>query len=374
MLRPYITIVLLLVYPFLFCQTVRIEIRSFPANHRKDSPIYIAGSFNNWNPKSEQYRFQQDDKGNQFIILSLATGNYEYKVTRGGWHKVECSKEGNGIDNRKFIVRGDTTIHIDIDEWNDHFPAKPKQSTASKNVKILDTAFYIPQLNRTRRIWIYLPEDYTVSQKKYPVLYMHDGQNLFEDSSSFSGEWGVDEFMDTTRLKKCIVVGIDNGKEKRRNEYNPYDNEQFGKAEGDAYVDFIAKNFRLYINKHYRTKSNRKNTFIAGSSMGGLISMYAVLKYPKVFGVAGVFSPAFWAGPQVMNDIRLKGKKVKAKIYFYAGKQEGETMVPGMLKAFEEMIKVSSSKMVTVIRDDGKHNETTWRKEFPLFYEWVMQK
>lgn len=374
MLRPYITIVLLLVYPVLFCQTARIEIRSFPVNHSKGSPVYIAGSFNNWNPKSEHYRFHQDDKGNQFIILSLAPGNYEYKITRGGWDKVECSKDGEGIDNRKLIVSGDTTLHIDIEEWIDNIPTKPKQSTAGKNVRILDTAFYIPQLNRTRRIWIYVPEDYTVSKKKYPVLYMHDGQNLFEDSSSFSGEWGVDEFMDTTRLKQCIVVGIDNGKEKRLNEYNPYDNERFGKAEGNAYVDFMAKTLRSYINKHYRTKRNRKYTLTAGSSMGGLISMYAVLKYPKVFGVAGVFSPAFWVAPQIVDDIRVKGKKVKSKIYFYAGKQEGETMVPGMLKAFEEMMRVSSSKMITVIRDEGKHNETTWRKEFPLFCEWVMQK
>lgn len=373
MLRSYIILLLFLICQNLFSQTIRIEVRFLPAKHSRNHPLYIAGSFNNWNPQNEQYRFQQDDKGNQFIILSLAPGNYEYKITRGGWNKVECGKDGEGIENRKLIVRGDSTLHIDIEEWNDNIPAKPKQSTAGKNVKILDTAFYIPQLNRTRRIWIYVPEDYTDSKKKYPALYMHDGQNLFEDSSSFSGEWGIDEFMDTTRLQQCIVVGIDNGKEKRMNEYNPYDHERFGKAEGDAYVDFITKTLRTYINKHYRTKRNRKYTLTAGSSMGGLISMYAVLKYPKVFGAAGVFSPAFWVAPQIVDDIRAKGKKVKSKIYFYAGKQEGETMVPGMLKAFEEMIKLSSSKMTSVIRDDGKHNETTWRKEFPLFYEWVLQ-
>ena len=101
--------------------------------------------------------------------------------------------------------------------------------------------------------------------------------------------------------------------------------------------------------------------------------MYAALKYPKVFGGAGVFSPAFWVGPKIFDDIKSKGKKVKAKIYFYAGKQESESMVPDMLKAMEEMNRVSSSKMKTVIRDDGKHNEPTWRKEFPLFYEWLIK-
>ena len=101
--------------------------------------------------------------------------------------------------------------------------------------------------------------------------------------------------------------------------------------------------------------------------------MYAVLKYPKVFGGAGVFSPAFWIGPGIYNDIKIKGRKAKARIYFYGGKQENETMIPDMLKAFEEMRKVSKSKMEMVIRDEGKHNEPTWRKEFPLFYSWMLK-
>ena len=100
--------------------------------------------------------------------------------------------------------------------------------------------------------------------------------------------------------------------------------------------------------------------------------MYAILKYPKTFGGAGVFSPAFWvSGSKIFNEIKVKGEKVKGKIYFYSGKLEGETMVPDMLKAFETMAAVSKAKMETVIRDDGKHNEPTWRKEFPLFYKWI---
>ena len=158
------------------------------------------------------------------------------------------------------------------------------------------------------------------------------------------------------------------------NEYNPYDNERFGKGEGDLYADFIVQTLKPFIDREYRTLRKRDNTFIAGSSMGGLISMYAVLKYPKVFGGAGIFSPAFWiSGEKIYDDILAKGSKVKAKLYFYGGKLEGESMVPDMLKAFAGMAAVSKSKMTTVIRDEGKHNEPTWRKEFPLFYEWIMK-
>ncbi|MFN2458420.1 MAG: alpha/beta hydrolase-fold protein [Chitinophagaceae bacterium] len=118
--------------------------------------------------------------------------------------------------------------------------------------------------------------------------------------------------------------------------------ERFGKGEGDQYVDFLVKTLKPYIEKKYRKKKCRKHRFIAGSSMGGLISLYAVLKYPKVFGGAGVFSPAFWIVPSLKNVVTKKANKIKGKIYFYAGMQESESMVSDMLGVFEQMSKLSS--------------------------------
>ena len=212
---------------------------------------------------------------------------------------------------------------------------------------------------------------------------MHDGQNVFDDATSFSGEWGVDEAIDTLGLKykECIVVGIDNGGNERLSEYSAYDFQwQTGQnsfttivSAGNKYVDFLDKTLKPYIDKKYRTLKSKENTFTAGSSMGGLISMHAVLKYPKVFGGAGVFSPAFWTNPKVFDDMKVKGRKVKSKIYFYAGDEEAESMVPLTIKAFNEMHKVSKSRMAMVVRSGGKHNESRWRIEFPLFYEWLFQ-
>ncbi len=335
--------------------------------------MYAAGSFNGWNPQDEKFKFKKDDKGNYSLELKLNPGSYEYKITRGGWDKVECKPGGDAMGNRSFKVEGDLSVELNIEEWQDRFPSKPRVSSASPNVTIIDTAFWIPQLKRTRRVWIYLPASYAMEKCRFPVLYMHDGQNVFDDATSFSGEWGVDEFLDTTRSKQSIVVAIDHGGQKRINEYCPFDMERFGKGEGDAYVDFLVKTLKPFIDKKYRTCKDSKSTFIAGSSMGGLISLYAILKYPKVFGGAGVFSPAFWVAPAIFDCIQKNGEDVKGKIYFYAGKQEGENMVPDMLKAFEGMAKVSKSKMESVIRDEGKHNEPTWRKEFPLFYNWIIE-
>jgi predicted alpha/beta superfamily hydrolase len=354
--------------------TVQFTISSFPAN-APDS-FYIAGSFNSWNPQDKNYLLQKNTKGDYFFETKLADGIYEYKITRGSWSKVECNKNGGDIQNRSFKLSFDTSINIIVEEWADHFTRKPRHSTASKNVHIIDTAFRMPQLNRVRRIWIYLPPDYNASDSRYGVLYMHDGQNVFDDSTSFAGEWGVDELMDSisAKRKEMIVVAVDNGGAKRISEYCPYDMERFGKGEGNQYVDFLANTLKPFIDRNYRTKKDKENTYIAGSSMGGLISMYAVLKYPKVFGGAGVFSPAFWVGRKIFDDIEKNGKQVNSKIYFYCGGQENETMQPDMMKAFEEMRSVSKSKMETSVRPEGKHTESVWREEFPLFYLWLVEK
>ncbi len=352
--------------------SVRFEIAYLPSVAiSSDEKIYLAGTFNGWNPEFEACSFKKNEQGDFILELQLPPGTYEYKLTRGSWEKTECKANGMGLSNRVSVISSDTSIALTVEAWQDQFISSPPASTASSQVCILDTAFLIPQLKRERRVWIYLPYDYCDgSNKQYPVLYIHDGQNVFDNRTSFSGEWGVDELLDSTRLD-LIVVAVDNGGNKRLNEYNPYDHEQYGKGEGDAYVDFIVKTLKPFIDQHFRTVKGKRKSYIAGSSMGGLISMYAVLKYPKVFGGAGIFSPAFWIGPDIINSIRKKGGKVKSRIYFYAGKQENESMVPDMLKAFEAMSAVSKSKLRASIKNDGKHNEASWRNEMPEFFKWI---
>ncbi|HSN08006.1 MAG TPA: alpha/beta hydrolase-fold protein, partial [Hanamia sp.] len=178
--------------------------------------IYVTGNFNLCNPADKDYLLYSGKTGILTITLSLPPGNYEYKFTRGSWQKGETDSAGKGVSNRTLNLNSDTTIHVNIGGWNDDFKGNNvailRKHTASPNVKIIDTAFYIPQLKRTRRIWIYLPPDYKMSAKRYPVLYMHDGQNLFDDATSYSGEWGVDEYLDfifKKGKKEVIVVGID---------------------------------------------------------------------------------------------------------------------------------------------------------------------
>ncbi|MGN7787478.1 alpha/beta hydrolase [Niabella sp. 22666] len=348
---------------------VTILLDSFPGVPVTDT-LYVAGSFNGWQPGKSGYAFH-----NRSIVLSLPAGPAEFKITRGTWEREECSANGTAIQNRSFSVVNDTIVHLTIEGWRDQFASKPVVHTATPRVTIIDTAFYIPQLKRSRRIWLYLPEKYNNdTHQRYPVLYMQDGQNLFDAASGFAGEWGIDEFLDSTRLPECIVVGIDHGGDKRLTEYNPYNNERFGKGEGQLYLDFLVHQLKPFIDKNYRTFGDASHTFIAGSSMGGLISMYAAMTYPGIFGKAGVFSPAFWvAKADLQETLQLNTPSISPAIYFYAGGGESKEMITDM-KDIARIIQQKFPKTIvkTVINPSGQHKESEWQKQFPGFYRWLM--
>jgi predicted alpha/beta superfamily hydrolase len=276
----------------------------------------------------------------------------------------------------------DTTISYAVAGWLDDY-AVPKKHTATSNVNVLDTAFFIPQLGKTRRIWIYLPQGYGDSKKHYPVMYMQDGQSLFDKfTSTFGDEWGIDECMDSLIAKgkpACIIVGIDNGGEARMNEYNPYEFTWRDSAtakiflpQGNEYINFLAQTLKPFIDKKYRTLPTKENTIIAGASMGGLIAYYAALKYPEVFGKAGIFSPAFWTAPEIKALTDSVTKKVSGKFFFYIGGKEAGVYVTDMNGVAERLGSNSNTMIYTVIDADGKHEEKAWGKWFAEFYTWMM--
>jgi predicted alpha/beta superfamily hydrolase len=353
--------------------TLRIELGTLPSAHLNDS-IFVAGNFNNWQPGKAGYHFSTDNNKIFVEIKNLPADIYEFKFTRGAWQWVESAVDGADVGNKLVKLSSDTVVKYNIAAWKDDFAAVPKQHTASEQVRIIDTAFFMPQLNRSRRIWIYLPAGYEKGKKKYPVLYMHDGQNLFDNYTSAYGEWGVDESLDSM-IKKgkqaCIVVGIDNGP-KRFNEYNPYEFRDFGKGEGDLYLEFLVKNLKPFIDRFYRTMPSKDHTLIAGSSMGGLISFYAMLQYPDVFGKAGVFSPAFWTAPAIKAVTNSLGKQMTGKFFFYMGDLEGGSYIKDMQEVQEILAENSATMIYSVIDPESSHNEQAWRKWFPEFYAWIM--
>jgi len=236
--------------------------------------------------------------------------------------------------------------------------------------------FDMPQLNRQRTIRVYLPEGYSSSNKSYPVIYMTDGQNLFKTDAEIKNTWGVDSILNALPAnKQCIIVGIDHAGKDRITEYDPY-NSTYGNGDGNAYIWFLVETLKPYIDTHYRTKKDARYTAIAGSSMGSLLAMYAAIKYPDVFGSAGIFSPALWIGPQIYTDTEIAAPNKKSGYYLTCGDSEGNEV--GYVNKMDSLLhaKGFSLKQVPPIKINAGaiHNETQWRNAFPAFYSWVAER
>jgi predicted alpha/beta superfamily hydrolase len=246
-----------------------------------------------------------------------------------------------------------------------------QESTASTQVSTF--TIEASQLKSTKKIWLYLPKNYANSTKKYPVIYMHDAQNLFDAKTSFAGEWNIDEKLDSLNAQ-VIIVGIENT-EKRMEELTPFVNAKHGGGKANDYLDFIANTLKPTIDGTYRTKTNAKNTMMIGSSLGGLTSFYAILKYPNVFGKAGVFSPAFWFNRDELVNMLKQTKKLDAKIYFFHGDNEGDPdMIPD-LNLMESLVNTKRCECEKlnkkVVVRGGQHNEKLWRDGFVKAYLWL---
>lgn len=372
----------LFVISFSFCQIsfcqVTFIIDSLPVNHNYKKDIFISGNFEGWSGGTEGYKLKKNNT-EYHITIPKFRENIDYKFTLGSWAFVECHLDGKPIENRAYFFNDvQDTIHVKIENWVSE-AQKVKVSTASKNVHVFSENFKIPQLNRTRRISVYLPPNYETSTEKYPVLYIQDGQNVFDLVTSYSGEWEIDETLDklsSENVLNLIVVAIDHGNDKRISEYSPWPNPKYAESEGDAYLDFIVKILKPEIDKVYRTKKSAKNTAIMGSSMGGLISHYAALKYPKVFGKAGVFSPSFWYSNEVITFTEKHANLKHQKMYFLVGGQEGEDV----LEDVENIVnilknnKFPEKNIYTKIVPDGNHSESFWKSEFESAIIWLFSK
>lgn len=350
---------------------VTFRIIQLPASTPANAEIYISGNFEGWTGGQAAYRLEVGPDSLFFITLPQMTGTIQFKFTRGSWDSVEKGINGEEIANRTYTFGGNgATVNMTIQNW-----ASGNGSTAANNVHLLDNGFFMPQLNRSRRIWIYLPPDYETSQESYPVMYMHDGQNLFDNVTAFAGEWEVDETLNALHEETgfgMIVVGIDNGGSLRIDEYSPWINPQYGGGDGELYIDFLTETLKPFIDSMYRTLSDPGNTALMGSSMGGLISHYGGIAEPPVFGRIGVFSPSFGVFDSCYVYTSMQSIDTDSKFYFLGGGQES-----GVVARITEMVATMTDvgatpdQMHIQVDPLGMHNEAFWRKEFGDAVEWL---
>ncbi|MCZ7603440.1 MAG: alpha/beta hydrolase-fold protein [Melioribacteraceae bacterium] len=230
--------------------------------------------------------------------------------------------------------------------------------------------YYSINLKNERDIIIWFPPSYQSSSKRYPVLYMHDGQNLFSPSTAFIGkDWRVDEtatnLINQRKIEEFIVVGIYNNSE-RLEEYNLWT------VKGKKYASFIIRELKPYVDETYRTKKDRSNTFVMGSSLGGLCSFQLIWNYPSIFSKAACLSSSFWIEEKkIFKEIKNDKAPLKdISFYIDCGDDEKELIDDSkkMMKLLEEIGYVKNQNLFTHIEKEGKHSEEDWanRLHIPL--------
>ena len=344
---------------------------------KDNRPIFITGNFNKWNPKDHDFQLTILDENTYSIDIEdqLLGDDIEYKFTKGGWENVELDQYGNITPNRKVKKRSATTNDL-VEKWR--FNWGPFKDEFFPIVEVISEEFYIPQLDRYRKVWALLPYDYYISDKKYPVLYLQDAQNLFNEGSAY-GNWEIDKKLSILAeygRGDVIVIAVEHGSEDRIKEYI-FDNDNVANgSEGKKYIRFVTDTLKPFIDEHYRTKKDRENTGIGGSSLGALISLYSGFLYPEVYSKLLIFSPSLWIEPN--NNFPMMSFRVpfKTKIYLYGGEQEGAKMVK-RIQVFENYLKRWEKKNLfdfefkTNINPDGEHSEFYWSQEFPRAIEWL---
>lgn len=281
------------------------------------------------------------------------------------------------------IVMGVSTPTIDA--------AAAASGTVVGNLDLVTLA--MPQYSdgRERVIRIWTPAGYEPGNttRRYPVLYMHDGQNLFDAATSYAGEWRIDESI--TNLIEygysgVIVVGIDNSAD-RLNELSPpwprIKGTPMRAPTGDKYVDFIAKTVKPYIDANYNTRPGRASTGIGGSSMGGIISFYAGLRHPKIFGKVLAFSPSFpyYERSHVLQQIKQRNFRLRnsaPKLYLYSGGAgSGATSENAIGRFLPELVKgllaagYAKTDVMSHVWEVAQHNEGFWAEMFPAAFDWL---
>jgi len=357
-----------------------------------DARLYIAGNLpalGPWDPgKVELGRI---DEGVYAITLVLPVDTeLRFKFTRGTWESVEKGARFEEIADRTHVVVGDETVHIEVANWRD-FAAGPARDTITGDVEILNDVA-ATRLGNSRPVIVLLPPGYREeTERRYPVLYMHDGQNLFDASTSFIGaEWGVDEaanrLIEEGQIEPLIIVGIYNTSN-RAYEYTPVADSSRGEGGGaELYADFIINDLKPFIDENYRTKPDRANTGVMGSSLGGICSLYLGWEHRDVFSRIGAMSTSYgFANQDIVRRIKARAPASGTRIWIDMGTAEGGDRngdgVSDMIelhRAVRDTLVGHGMKLgrdLRYVEDEGAvHNEHAWASRFPRALAFLFPK
>jgi predicted alpha/beta superfamily hydrolase len=380
--------------------------------------LYMASNANNWDPKGS-WSFAHEAPtstipGGWLVAIPRrvveetvrARGKFEFKFTRGSWETVEVGLDGQDIGNRVLDAvdfagwergEGSPTETLELEGFADQRGARwstaARPSTVTGTLEVFDFSSAIRGSTRKLRVWT--PPGYGDAANagtRYPVLYMHDGQNCFDDATAFAGEWQVDETMTMLiaagKVPATIVVGIDNAGSERGNEYVPIKiGPRMPGAGGKAhqYMDMLVTEILPLIDAKYRTIADAEHRSLGGSSFGGIITLQTAMSKPGVFGAILVESPSLWIGEQTgmyIGTIRESRAPWPRRVFMaMGGKEYGDAERDGPLQTLFKQAEAAlrekgldETRLRAVIDPEGRHNEQTWARRLPGALEFLLGK
>lgn len=346
-------------------QTVNVTLEVVSPVLDDNSKVYVAGNLEilgNWKPDEVMLDYVGNKTWKKTFLVPKGF-RMEYKFTKGSWDTEALGNDSSIPQNSILVATKDTVVVYTIMNWRDKFNFTVKgQITGTVEYH---KNFVIDGL-KPRDIFVWLPPNYNSElEKRYPVLYMHDGQNLIDPRSSTTFiDWQIDETVDSLikkgEIEPIIIVGINNTSD-RAQEYSKT-------PLGELYMKLIVEKIKPFIDANYRTLSDRLNTAVGGSSMGGLISFVIAWEYPKIFSKAACFSPAFKFRDfnYVKEVVNYSGKKKNLLFYIDNGGVGLETILqPGvdeMIEALKKQGYKEEYDFFVFIDKDAEHNEAAWAK------------
>ena len=345
--------------------------------------VYLAGDIQGWVPGSPSWALAKQPDGRWTIAVPFTAGQtLQFKFTRGTWETVEKGSSGEEIANRTLAPVDGATYDLSVATWRD-------LGTITGHV---ESFIHAPFLGG-RRVWVYLPPGYDATTQRYPVLYMHDGQNLFDVRTSFAGEWRVDEACEALiasgEIAPIIVVGIENGGASRCLEYTPWpDASSCGGGGGDAYLTAVRDVLVPEVDARYRTLARREARYMAGSSLGGLISAYAGYAFDGTFSRVAAVSPSYWwAGGEMMTWAAAQGRPAMARFYQDMGTLEAGTTTDANQNGVDDYIEclrtmrdvlvaqgfVAGADLVSLEAAGHVHNESYWAQRVPNMLRFLVE-
>ena len=241
------------------------------------------------------------------------------------------------------------------------------------------THVWSPQLRNRRRVDVYLPPSYSAGRDRYPVVYMQDGQNLSDPDTAFAGTWELHATIEQLAARgiEAILVGVHHAGDDRISEYSPFSDRRHGGGGADAYLAFIVDTLKPRIDRLFRSRAERESTAMLGSSMGGLVSLYAVFSRAAEVGAAGVMSPALWFGQGRIFDVIQAAPVPRGRVYVDVGGQEGPSTLRNARRLARLLTRRGLRRKTGSLRyvEDprGRHSEDDWARRLPAALEFLLE-